>query len=214
MRGWVKICGITREADLLAAGSAGADAVGLNLWPASKRYVDLETARDLVAAAPPGLDCVGVFVDADPEAIREAVTVARFHWVQLHGDEDPEALAEVRALGVKVVKAISPADAAEAEAAIDRFADAELLLVDAGRPGRPGGTGRCADWALARDLAGRRPLILAGGLDPASVAEAIREVAPAGVDVASGVESAPGEKDPGAVTDFVHAARAAFASLP
>ncbi len=130
--------------------------------------------------------------------------------MQLHGDEDADLVDEVRALGVRVIKAVSPVDAAAAEAAVDAFGAAHALLVDAGAPGSPGGTGRRADWLLARDLAGRRPVILAGGLTPDSVADAIRAVGPAGVDVASGVESAPGIKDPDAVAAFVRAARAAF----
>ena len=210
LREVVKICGITREEDLLAAAEAGADAVGFNLWPGSKRHVDLETCRELVAAAPPGLACVGVFVDADYETLREAVTVAGLTWVQLHGDEEADLVDDVRALGVTVIKAVSPADATAAEAAVETFGAADALLVDAGAPGAPGGTGRRADWPLARELAGRGPVILAGGLTPDSVADAIRAVAPAGVDVASGVESAPGIKDPAAVAAFVRAARAAF----
>jgi len=209
----VKICGLTSEADVRACARAGADLFGVNLWPGSKRHVDLETARELVRAAPHGIEAVGVFVDADLETILEAGRVAGFTRVQLHGDESPALAAELVSAGLTVIRAVPVGPGADAEALREPWREAAYLLADAPRAGTPGGTGRRADWTVAAEMARLGPLLLAGGLDPENVADAIADVRPAGVDVASGVEQAPGEKDHGAVDAFVRAARRA-AELP
>jgi phosphoribosylanthranilate isomerase len=199
----VKICGLTRVDDALAAAAAGADWLGLNLWPPSKRFVDRAAAAAIAAAlraAAPAVRLVGVFVDQPADQVREAAAALGLDQVQLHGDESP---AYGAGLGLPFIKAL----AGDLARAADY--DCELVLVDAVSPGR-GGSGRSADWAAARVLAdGGRKLLLAGGLTPDNVAAAIAAVGPWGVDVASGVESAPGRKDAERMRRFVAAARAA-----
>jgi phosphoribosylanthranilate isomerase len=214
MRVRVKICGIARPGWALAAAEAGADAVGL-VFAEGPRRVTPEVAAEIVRALPPWVTPVGVFVDEPPERVLAVARAVGLGAVQLHGDEPPEAMA---ALGtMKVIKAVrigSPGDLAAARAwrerarALGRPPDA--YLVDALVPGGPrGGTGRLADWSSARQLAeeGFRPLVLAGGLGPENVAEAVRTVRPWGVDGSSGLESAPGVKDPARMRAFVEAVR-------
>ncbi len=202
MRTRVKICGITRLADALASVEAGADAVGFNLWPGSKRHVPLHRAVEIAEALPPGVLRVGVFVRASPDQVHAAARALGLGAVQLHGDEDPEDYARVGAALWQVLRigsALPPSVSPRA---------AELLL-DAKVDGF-GGSGQRFDWSLAQGA--RRfglPFWLAGGLSPANVGEAVRRAAPDGVDVASGVESSPGVKDVGMVRAFVAAVRAA-----
>jgi phosphoribosylanthranilate isomerase len=205
---WVKICGLTRAEDVDAAVAAGVDAVGLNLWPHSKRAVDLETARALAARLPEDVAAVLVFVDATFEEIVAAAETVGTRWVQLHGREAPELIDRLAEAGIEAFKALS-LGGSESGGAM-RYGGA-YLLVDAGTKEMPGGTGRLADWALAHRLARSRPVILAGGLTPQNVAAAVRAVQPAGVDAASGVESKPGIKDAEKMRAFVAAAREAAA---
>jgi phosphoribosylanthranilate isomerase len=193
---------MTRLEDALDAIAAGVDAVGFNFWPGSTRHVDVARAREIVSALPPGVLRVGVFVRATPEEVRATVAEVGLDAVQLHGDEDPadHAAASVPLWQVLRIESALPASVSPRAA--------ELLL-DAKVEGF-GGSGRSFDWSLARDA--RRfglPFWLAGGLTPANVAEAIRRAEPTGVDVASGVESRPGVKDPARVRAFVAAVRAA-----
>jgi phosphoribosylanthranilate isomerase len=197
----VKICGITRPGDAELACRAGASAIGLNFWPGSKRFVDDARAREVLAAVAPGVLKVGVFVNATAAEVDRRLALG-LDLVQLHGDEQPEAWTHLPA--ERLVRAIRVRDAGSlAEAA--RWS-ARFFLFDAAADGY-GGSGQVAPW---QHLGGaRRPFLLAGGLHADNVAAAIAALAPDGVDVASGVESSPGIKDPAKVAAFVEAARAA-----
>ncbi len=206
--GEVKICGLTTVDDTLACIAAGADAIGLNFWPGSPRSTDVHTAKAIVEAVRDRAQLVGVFVDFSVAQIREILAETGIQWAQLHGEETPEQLAE---LLPKAYKAIGVKDSSAIELA--RTYPGEHLLLDASVPGLPGGTGRIFDWAVAAEVARERKLTLAGGLDPGNVAEAIEAVHPFRVDVASGVESEPGQKDPDLVRAFIDAAKTAFSAL-
>lgn len=208
----VKICGVTRAEDAAMAVTAGADWLGLNFWPPSKRFVSLDAAlavaraaRDAADAAGRTVALVGVFVNQPAEDIRRIHSDVGLDHVQLHGDETPEDCAHLAATGLSVIKAIALGAAED----LDRLAayPVTTYLVDTPTPGY-GGSGRAFDWSLARAAcrAGAR-ILLAGGLAPDNVARAVAEVAPLGVDVASGVERAPGIKDAARVRAFVAAAR-------
>jgi phosphoribosylanthranilate isomerase len=203
----VKICGVTSLADVALCVAAGADAIGLNFAPRSPRFLTLEAAQALVAAIPPHVLSVGVFVDADLEQLLHYKKVLPLGCLQLHGDEAPELLAQLLPHAYKGLR-VRGADVV-AEAA--RYAG-EHVLLDAYVPGAHGGTGARFDWNLARELGRLRKVTLAGGLTPDNVAEAIAIAQPYCVDVASGVESAPGRKDPQLVAAFVRAAKAAPSS--
>ncbi len=214
----IKICGVTTVADALCAVQAGADAVGVNFYSRSPRFVEESRAREIAAVLPEGVTCVGVFVIPELAQLEAAVGLG-LHAVQLHGDESPALLAHFRAL--PVIKAFRLG--ADGLAPIQAFLDQTrvlgcppaMVLIDAFRDGEYGGTGDIADWATAAqyaDLAGP-PLILAGGLRAENVAEAIRIVRPAAVDTASGVESSPGVKDAGKVEAFASAAVNGFHQL-
>lgn len=200
----VKICGVTRLEDALLAVRLGADALGFNFWPGSRRFLAPAAAREIVRRLPPLVTAVGVFVDPSRDEVLRAVAASGVQVAQLHGDEPP---ALCGALPLPVVKAIRVRDAAslEALAAYDGLAG---LLLDAPSPGF-GGSGATFDWTLAAAAAAARPVILAGGLGPANVAEAVRAVRPFAVDVASGVESAPGVKDGELMRRFIEAAKEA-----
>ncbi len=201
---FVKICGITREEDARAAVDLGASAVGFVFWPASPRFIPPARAKAIVERLPPFASTVGVFVDESKEQVRRIAAQVGLSAVQLHGGETPAYAAR---LGVRVIKAVR-ADAA-ALAGLDDWPETTTLLVDATDPERRGGTGSVADWTMASRMARRRPMMLAGGLTPENVAQAIREVRPDGVDVSSGVESSPGVKDHAALRRFFDAVRRA-----
>ena len=213
----VKICGITNAADAMEAARLGADAVGLNFYAKSPRCVDREKARELVAALPAGVAKVGVFVNAPTDEIAELVDNLGLDCLQLHGDEPPQFLAELR--GRRLIRAFRCGEEglAPAKVYLDECARAgrlpSAILVDASSEGAYGGTGRTANWkgiAETRGLIGDVPLILAGGLTPDNVAEAIRMVRPDAVDVASGVESNLRRKDAKLMQRFIEAARSAL----
>ena len=187
---FVKVCGITRPEDALHAIGCGATAVGFVFWPKSPRLVTTEQARAIVALLPPDVITVGVFVDEPLDAIRATVAASGVTMVQLHGDEPASYGAS---LAWPVLKAI--AHTATDQAMLE-WPDETTFLIDAYDPVRRGGTGTTADWTRAASLARRRRIVLAGGLTPANVAEAIGQVQPFGVDVSSGVESAPGHQGP------------------
>ena len=216
----IKICGNTTLDDARAAAEAGADMLGFIFYPPSPRAVTPERAAEIVAAlrAERGDGTplmVGVFVDEPVERVREIMDMATLDAAQLHGSEPP---LELRQLAPRAFKAIRPQNRGDAEALLATYAAAmpdtptlPQLLVDGYHPWKMGGTGRTVPPALARALATRYRLLLAGGLTPETVADAIRDVRPWGVDVASGVESAPGVKDHAALRAFIAAARAADA---
>jgi phosphoribosylanthranilate isomerase len=187
----VKICGITRLEDAEAAVALGAAALGFVFWPRSPRYADPERARAIIAALPPFVTTVGVFVDQAPRLINGVAARVGLSAVQLHGDEPIAMLDEIDR---PVVKAFALHASARAEDA-DCWPPRVRLLIDAHDPDQRGGTGRTVDWSAAAAIAARRPVLLAGGLKPANVADAIRTVRPFGIDVSSGVESGPGVKD-------------------
>ncbi|KPK15068.1 MAG: hypothetical protein AMJ62_10825 [Myxococcales bacterium SG8_38] len=198
----VKICGLTTVEDALGCIEAGADAIGLNFWPASPRCVDIPTARAIAQAAANGAEIVGVFVDFSLAEVRRILRETGVGWAQLHGKEPP---ALVAALLPRAYKALGVEDGSVIELA--RSYPGEHLLLDASVPGMPGGTGRTFDWAIAAAVARERKLTLAGGLHPGNVADAIRAVRPYRVDVASGVEKSPGRKDLSLVRAFIAAAK-------
>ncbi|AHM02904.1 Phosphoribosylanthranilate isomerase [Roseibacterium elongatum DSM 19469] len=210
----VKVCGLTRPEDVLAAANAGARYVGFVFFPKSPRHLSLDDARALAGEVPVGIAKVALTVDAD-DALLDAITEAvPLDMVQLHGHETPDRVAEVRSrYGLPVMKAIGVRDAADLSE-IDRYAGvADQLLIDAKPPEGavlPGGNGLAFDWRL---LSGRKywtvPWMLAGGLTPDNVAEAIRLTGARQVDVSSGVEAAPGRKDAERVAQFVASAESA-----
>jgi phosphoribosylanthranilate isomerase len=200
----VKICGVTSVADALLCVDAGADAIGLNFVASSPRCVSEALARQIVQALPAGFMSVGVFVDADYEQLMQIKQRVGLCCLQLHGDESPALLA--RCLP-HAYKALRVRDASLIEQAV--LYPGEHLLLDAYVPGVHGGTGASFDWKLAAQLAGTRKVTLAGGLHPENVAAAVTAVRPFCVDVASGVESRPGNKDPELVRAFVARAKAA-----
>jgi len=200
---YVKICGITRVADAELCVDAGASAIGLNFVATSKRRVTEALAREIVDAVHGRVEIVAVIADRSPSeiiALRDSVGV---DYLQLHGVESAETLSCVLPFAFKAICIGGVEDVFAA-----RAFGGERLLADAKVEGETGGTGVTFDWALVRELAGERRLVLAGGLRPDNVAAAIRDVHPWGVDVASGVESAPGVKDGMKVRAFVAAARA------
>lgn len=201
----VKICGITNVKDARLAARLGADALGFNFCEASPRYVKPERARAIIAALPPFLCTVGVFVDEDPDRVNEIVRLCALDAVQLHGDEPPVAFDRVR--GARKIKGIRVRD--ENDISLCRRYRADAFLLDAWVEGAPGGTGQTFDWRLLRDAHEFGPIILAGGLDPDNVDEAVRIAQPYAVDVASGVEQRPGIKDRYLMEDFILCAKAA-----
>lgn len=184
----VKICGITRPEDAEAAVAAGAGAIGFIFWPKSPRFIDPHRARAIAAALPPLVTPVGVFVNQPLDYVNGVASLVRLGAVQLHGDETPEYAAGAAA---PVIKALS-LDAADGTAWPARV----RILLDVHDPVARGGTGRTIDWAAAAAVAARREILLAGGLTPDNVADAVARVRPFGIDVSSGVERAPGIKDP------------------
>lgn len=197
----VKICGLTRVEDALFAAEAGADAIGLNFWAGSKRRCDVPTARRIVEALPPFVTPVALFVNASVEEIRAVLGETGVAVAQLHGDESPELCA---AVGARTIKAVRVADA-QWHATAQRYA-AQTLLLDAPTAGY-GGSGTAFDWSIVRERPPARPWVLAGGLTAENVRDAVKQLRPAAVDVASGVESAPGIKDPDKVARFIRAAK-------
>ena len=204
-----KVCGLTTEAQVEDAAAAGAGYVGLNFFPPSPRAVTAERARELAWAVPVGVAKVGLFVDASDEEMGAVLDRVPLDMVQLHGAESPERAAEVRARwGLPVMKALGVAGAEDLARARAYEGAADQLLLDAKAPkgaALPGGNGVAFDWGLLAGHAPRVPWMLAGGLTPFNVAEALRVSGARQVDVSSGVESAPGVKDAGLVRAFAQA---------
>lgn len=198
----IKICGITNIDDALFAVEAGADALGFVFYEKSPRYVLPETVQQIISVLPPFVTTVGLFVNASAETIEPTLRMTGINVIQLHGDESPEQSVFSSS---SVIKAIRVKDA-DSLAGIERYPVSALLL-DAWNDQQYGGTGESFDWQLARKLTGKLPLILAGGLNPDNVAEAIRVVAPYAVDVSSGVEISPGRKDHDKIRKFIQQVR-------
>lgn len=211
---WVKICGITNLEDALTAVDAGAEAVGFVFHQESPRRVDAETAQQIVEKLPPKVEKVGVFVDLETERIREIASRVGLTGIQLHGNHSFEEFTNLHQTmsGAKVI-AMVPGDTLKSAASF--FTDEArksifAILLDSQSNGLSGGTGTSFDWGAARELVEMInvsiPVIVAGGLNPLNVAQAIKILKPFGVDVASGVEARPGKKDPGKLRAFISAA--------
>ena len=198
----VKICGITSSEDALAAVAAGADALGFVFYAKSPRAVSPEQATTIIRSLPPFVTTVGLFVNADRATIKATVATCGLDVIQLHGDESPQ---DCCFSGCRVIKALRIKDSAS----LERAADYEVsgLLLDAWSDRVYGGSGEVFDWQLLKNFASHHPVILAGGLIPENVAEAIRQVRPYAVDVSSGVEMAPGRKDKIKMAEFIRQVR-------
>jgi phosphoribosylanthranilate isomerase len=199
----IKICGVTCPEDALAVSAAGADCIGLNFYDKSVRYLPPERAAEVVGSIPDQVLKAGVFVNAPLAEIRELAELFALDFVQLHGDEPPEAIAELANLRVIKAFRLGPEGIATVAEYLERCyqlaAMPAMVLLDAFQAGAYGGTGQIVDWAAARefhDLGAGPSLVLAGGLTPENVRDAIAAVRPAAIDLASGVESSPGRKDP------------------
>lgn len=199
MRTRVKICGITRREDALAAVREGADAIGLVFYPPSPRAVSPEQARAVVQDLPPFVSVVGLFVDAERDEIARTLALVRVDLLQFHGGETPEQCAGHDRPYIKAVRMREDVDLVRLE---KEYREAAGLLLDTYRPGTPGGTGAAFDWdRIPPAMAGR--IVLAGGLDPENVELAVRQVRPYAVDVSGGVEQEKGIKDPARIAAFL-----------
>lgn len=200
----IKICGITRREDAAAAVAAGADALGFVFYEPSSRYVDPAVAADIISTLPPFVTSVGLFVDASQEQVQHVVDLAGLDLLQFHGDETEQ---ECSRFCRPYIKALRVRPGLDVESAAAAYRSARGLLLDAYRPGVPGGTGEVFDWALIPPALASH-ITLAGGLTPANVAAAITQVKPYAVDVSGGVEAAPGRKDAAKIRAFAAAVRA------
>lgn len=204
----VKICGITSLDDALAAADAGADALGFNFYAQSPRYVTLSKAGGIMKKLPPFVGRVGVFVNPTQAEVERALSSMRLDWLQFHGDEDFDFVSRFPL--DMVIKAQRVKDKKNLKALLP-FSGSAAFLLDAHSEGSYGGSGKTFRWDIALEAKKKygRPVILAGGLTPANVAEAVRKVKPWAVDTASGVESAPGKKDKEKMRQFIAAAKSA-----
>jgi phosphoribosylanthranilate isomerase len=210
----IKICGLSTAPTLAAALDAGADMVGFVFFEKSPRYVNYQQARGLAARARQRAEIVALCVDASDQTLQQIVSATEPDYLQLHGGESPDRVAEIqRKFGVSAIKAIGVANASDFARTDEYRQAADALLIDAKPPKGailPGGNGVSFDWRLAQNFQPRKPWLLSGGLDAGNVAEAIALSQTRGVDVSSGVESAPGVKDIDKIKAFIAAARAAF----
>jgi phosphoribosylanthranilate isomerase len=196
----IKICGIKTLKDALAAIQAGADYLGFNFYPKSVRFIEKSACAEITSVLKreyPHIKLVGVFVNSSVEEIKDILQTCQLDLAQLHGDETPDIFAQLAPRAFRAFRGIP-----ESNAGYERD-EVPAMLIDAAVKGVYGGSGVTADWTAAAELAKKYPLLLAGGLTPENVADAVRQVRPWGVDVASGVESAPGEKDAGKMVKFV-----------
>jgi len=186
----VKICGITNLEDALAAIDMGADLLGFNFYPESKRFIPVEKALDIINKMPTFVDTVGVFVNAEVDHIRNVARQGLLNWIQLHGDETPQFCDSFRWSNARVIKAIRVKSPLDIKTANDFYTDA--ILFDTYSPYEYGGTGETFDWSLIRNL--QKRVFLAGGITPENAVDAV-EVGVYGIDICSGIESYPGKKD-------------------
>ena len=196
----IKICGITRVEDALAAAHSGADAIGLVFYQRSSRHVSIAQARQLAEALPPFVSVVGLFVDADPVFVREVLARVALDLLQFHGDETPEYCVQFDRPYLKAIRVKTGVDLLQCAS---DFRSAKGLLLDAHVQGIPGGTGTAFDWALIPEML-PLPVILSGGLDAENVAVAVTQVRPYAVDVSSGVEAGKGTKDASKIAAFIN----------
>jgi phosphoribosylanthranilate isomerase len=204
---FIKVCGITRLGDALHAFEQGATALGFVFWPTSPRAISPADAREIIAALPSGATPVGVFVNEPAEQVREVVAVTGVKAVQLHGDEVAE---DFDIFEGSLLRSVTLDNLGETSR---RWPAATTWLLDAADHVRRGGTGVRIDWDRAAVLARHHKIVLAGGLTPSNIADAIQAVRPFGVDVSSGVETSPGIKDFDKMSTFLASARSAFAAL-
>lgn len=208
----IKICGMRRAEEVEAAVEAGADLVGFNFWPGTSRYIPPREAVPLIRSVPSHIWTVGVFVDETPERVLEIAAMTGIAVLQLHGSESPEYFERLGSM--RTIKAFKVTETFRPEALRD-YATAYAFLLDgyvAG--GLPGGTGKVFDWSHARRAGEFGKVIVAGGLNARNVSEAIRQAQPWGVDVCSGVETRPGQKDPRLIREFIRVAREAEHQVP
>lgn len=199
----VKICGITNQEDALVAAQGGASALGFIFYPPSPRYITPADARKITSALPSGIITVGVFVNEKPENINKVLDVCALDMIQLHGDETPEYCRQFRVSGV--IKAVELKNKDDVHNALGYPA---VILADNREGNLYGGTGKTSRWELAALLNKKKPLILSGGLNVTNIAEAIKAVKPAALDINSGVESAPGKKDHRTLSQILDVIRA------
>jgi len=205
MRTRIKICGITRRQDATAAVNAGADAIGLVFYSASPRLVSARQAAELVSILPPFVSVVGLFVNAPRQEIEQILATTRIDLLQFHGDETPE---ECAVFDKPYIKAIRMREGTDLYLERNRYQDAAALLLDSYRKGIPGGTGSAFDWGrIPADIAGS--VVLAGGLTPENVEQAIKTVHPYAVDVSGGVERSKGIKDGAMISAFIEGVKRA-----
>ena len=205
----VKICGITRVEDALAAAAAGADAIGLVFYSASPRAVNIAQAEAICTALPPFVSIVGLFVNADADHVARVLAQVPLTLLQFHGDESPVDCAR---FGRPYIKALRMRDHSDVGAELSNYAGAQALLLDTYKPGVAGGTGETFDWQRVPAHYADR-IVLAGGLNPANVGAAVRQVRPYAVDVSGGVEATPGIKDNVRIRAFVTAVQTADGAL-
>ncbi len=199
----IKICGITNLPDARYASGAGADLLGFIQHEPSPRYVEAGLARDIIAWLH-GVESVGVFVDAEADTVNQTVAATGFDWVQLHGSESPAFCERIEKPVIKALRIFPGTSASEIELALSAYADVvDRFLVDTGSATAAGGTGEVFDWSVLSGVEFPKPWLLAGGLGPDNVHLALEQLDPWGVDVASGVEEKPGQKDFEAIDRFV-----------
>ena len=196
----IKICGLTRAEDAVAAVNAGADAVGLVFYAPSPRAVDIETARAVIEAVPAFVSVTALFVNPEPAEVQKVLDSVRIDLLQFHGDEEDDFCSQFKH---PYIKAIRVRQASDVVASCMRFPGALAILLDSYKPGVPGGTGETFDWSLVPDEL-PKPIILAGGLTTENLALGISTVKPFAVDVSGGVEASKGIKDHGKITEFVN----------
>jgi phosphoribosylanthranilate isomerase len=199
----IKICGITRIEDALAAAHLGTDAIGLVFWPQSARSITPAKAREIVAALPPFISSVGVYVDPEAEWVEQTAAVAGLNLLQFHGDESPEFCSQFSLPYIKAMRVRAGVDLLQYAT---RYSSARGLLLDSYVEGTPGGTGDAFNWSLIPQRM-PLPLILSGGLHPGNVTAAVKQVQPWAVDVSSGVEVAKGIKDAEKIAAFMQGVR-------
>ena len=203
---WIKICGITRPEDAHAAVALDVDALGAVFYPPSPRAIGIERLADIFADVPATVQRTALFVNPEPGLVEKVLATGFIDRLQFHGDEEASFCAS---FGVPYFKAFRVGGGTDVMSAMREYRDAELVFLDAFDKKAPGGTGKTFDWQIARNavLESGMKIVLAGGLQPGNVRQAIEQVSPYGVDVSTGVESAPGVKDAGKLQEFVRGVR-------